>query len=124
METKWHENIPENGVLCKKTNGAVRLIKSVIGNVAYFDNQCNGIHVDDLTPLTAAEWWDFAPWKDMKDAPPNDRILILCENGNIETAFPLNKGIWQGCNSGFNYTPVKWLPFPTSDLREALLNTK
>jgi len=110
MSKEWYENIPENGVLCKKSTGAIRLITSVSNNIAYFDgdNKCNGIHVEDLTLLTAAEWWDFALWQGMDSAPLEKEIMVISGTGIFSVVYFMQE-------SQKKYY-IKWLPLPTGEL--------
>ena len=105
MESKWYENIPENGVLINiKDNdfNEVILFKP-IHKERFSDDELEG-----CTPITAAEWWDFAPWQDMKDAPLYELISVKWINGTVSTVtlddnpVPLNI--------------MGWLPLPAGDL--------
>jgi len=85
---KWHENIPAGGVLCKENSSGsiVRIIgKSNLDDSMVIDDCVSSHHFyhDELTPLTAAEWWEFAPWKDMDSAPRDEPMLIIA-NGVVQ----------------------------------------
>jgi len=72
---------------------------------------------EDLVPLTAADWWQFAPWLDMKDAPIKECIIILCNDGNMKTAkFSSARNMFLTKNGGAVENGIKWLPLPTGDL--------
>ena len=87
---KWHENIPEKGVLCKDSNGSIVRImgKSKFDGMVVDDcvSQTD-FNIDELTPLTAAEWWKLAPWQDIKDAKKDMLFLALLKNGNVIPAY-------------------------------------
>lgn len=111
METKWNENIPPQGVLCKEksSNSIVRVMgKSNIHDAMVVDDCISRNHfdIDELTPLTAFEWWGFAPWQDMKDAPLYVAIVVMLKNGKIQTT-SLVAEIERD-----NYK--KWMPLPTA----------
>lgn len=103
---KWHENIPKNGVLCRENTmgGVVRITgKSNL----YQGNVMDGVSkrhfdIDDLTPLTAAEWWKFAPWQDMDSAPNNTPIFVRYDDGLVSIEIALNWAVRKNI--------VAWLP--------------
>lgn len=111
---KWHENIPEKGVLCKDSNGSIVRImgKSKFDGMVVDDcvSQTD-FDIDELTPLTAAEWWKLAPWQDMKDAPRDgSRVLLLSVIGRIEIGYFYNN-CWH--DLGNSRLDAKfWLPLP------------
>jgi hypothetical protein len=82
---EWYKNIPPQGVLCK-TNGysndyAVIVNPSEEDFMDVYDGECisksgDVYLISELTPLTAAEWWSFAPWQPMKTAPLHEKILV------------------------------------------------
>jgi hypothetical protein len=108
MNKKWHENIPENGVLCKeKSSGSIVRITEKSCSIKLVIDDRSKRHVydpDELTPLTAAEWWDFAPWQDMKDAPLFVDIMVHKNNGKVFSARLVAEF------ERDNYK--KWLPLP------------
>jgi len=124
METKWHENIPTQGVLCKvKTSGS---IVRITGESNLYEGELmDGIgkrhfEIDNLTPLTAAEWWKFAPWQDMKDAPRDGSEFTAYnkEKGMICTAYYDNEDNcfytdWRGKGNAHAVYDFVWLPLPT-----------
>jgi hypothetical protein len=125
MKKNWYENIPPHGVLCKNTaeDGEVIHVLSynaendyLLSNKIDFEGDKEIFYPSDLTPLTVQEIWQFMTWQKIDLAPTDNDILILCGNGNIESAFHVVGGTWQGRNSGFNYNPKKWLPMPVCDL--------
>ena len=77
--------------------------------------------------ITAAEWWDFAPWQDMKDAPTDGKFMarikwISEKDGSVTHTFCM---AWRSdvSKSGFMrndlvplYESFEWLPLPTRDL--------
>jgi len=104
MSKEWHENIPENGVLCKDDNGDIQLITEAKG-IFGFRGLDYGYPLSKLTPLTAEEIWQFMPWQDMDSAPINVAIIAMDNDGVVK---PITlRGIAQ-C-SFFK----KWLPLPT-----------
>jgi len=68
--------------------------------------------IDELTPLTAAEMWEFMPWQDMKDAPHDGWFLVI-ENctGEIKRAKRyLDDEFIDDHNTRIVFK--KWLPLP------------
>ena len=109
---KWHDDIPDGGVLCKRKNGEIVLITHLSG--IYKDATTpngNTFVTRNLTPLTAAEWWDFAPWQDMDSAPRDgSRVLLLSVSGRIEIGYFYNN-CWH--DLGNSRLDAKfWLPLP------------
>jgi len=90
---KWHESIPAGGVLCKEnSSGSIIRIMGKVKSSDFFMlfDDCTSKHyfgMDELTPLTAAEWCDFAPWQDMKGAQKDTLFLALLKNGNVIPAY-------------------------------------
>jgi len=110
MGKEWHENIPENGVLCKeKSSGSIIRImgKSNLLDSMLMDDcrSRNHFGTDELTPLTAEEIWKLMPWQDIDSAPINT-VIITMDNDGVVNPITL-RGIAQ-C-SFFK----KWLPLPT-----------
>jgi hypothetical protein len=84
----------------------------------------NGSYVfyeSELTPLTPAEWWDFAPWQDMKDAPRDgSEFTAITKDNRICTAYfePEEDCFITDFKSNGDYYRVfhfKWLPLPKAD---------
>jgi len=99
---KWHENIPENGVLCKDYSGIIKLI--IASNM--YDGWTNSgefIALENLTPLTAQEWWDFAPWQGM-DSAPIETELLASRNGIFSVVYFMQESQKKSYE--------KWLPLP------------
>ena len=67
---------------------------------------------EDLVPLTPAEWWKFAPWQDMKDAPKTGELIIIMTDNND---FFVSYWNHQWCFDGVSKA-IKWLPLPAGDL--------
>jgi len=123
MSKEWHENIPENGVLCKHEDGRIVLLKVVDNDWGYGLSPANGYYLADLTPLTADEFWGVAPWQDMKTAPIEGKFMIRVkwiseETGNTGHMFCM---AWRSdiSKSGFMrdglvplYEPFEWLSLP------------
>jgi hypothetical protein len=61
---------------------------------------------DDLIPLTAAEWWDFAPWQPIDSAPLQAKILMRYSDGIIRLLY-CDKAELEN-----EPHPVEWLPLP------------
>jgi len=106
MSKEWHENIPENGVLCKDDTGEIQLITKVKG-IFGFRGLDYGYPLSKLTPLTADEFWDFAPWRDMRDAPEKQKILILFSD-SVTRIMYFNPEMLN-----YDAYPVKWMSLPT-----------
>jgi len=117
VNKEWHENIPENGVLCKeKSSGSIVRImgKSNLLDSMVVDDcrRRNHFGTDELTPLAAEEWWKFAPWMDMDSAPTGTaKFLGMLENGEIVECHIYKSGIIK--NGDFVVKLIKWLPLPT-----------
>ena len=86
---KWHENIPAGGVLVNWLDSVIRIM-SYDDDGCVFDDSGDCYVMSDveyMRPLTAAEWWDFAPWQDIKDAKKDMLFLALLKNGNVIPAY-------------------------------------
>jgi len=107
MNKKWHENIPENGILVSD-DSAVFLIKSSdIGNYELNEE----IETGKVKPITAAEWWKVAPWQSMGSAPTGTaKFLGMLDNGEIVECHIYKSGIIK--NGDFVVKIIKWLPLP------------
>ncbi len=118
MEIKWHENIHEKGVLCKiKSTGRIILVEGLKGATVAVQGGLES-YPEHLTPLTAAEWWDFAPWHDMESAPLC-KIFIVDGYGNVVIGRKYERVCSQFVTCHDNqeiYNPKKWLPLPIGDL--------
>ena len=115
MSKKWHENIPENGVLCKQSNGSYKVITEIEHDYHFDDCTTYGVseygedEIEDLTPLTAKEIWQFMPWQDM-DSYPRDasRCFVRYKNsGWIDLKVPTEVDIRDD---------IEWLPLPQAKL--------
>lgn len=125
-DKKWYENIPENGVLCKCSDGSYKLITSIENDYHMDDCTIYGVsdfgedEIDYLTPLTADEWWKFAPWQDMDSAPRDGSDITAItkdSGGKICTAYydPEEECFITDFKSNGNFYRVfdfKWLPLP------------
>jgi len=115
MSKEWHENIPENGVLCKeKSSGSIVRImgKSNLLDSMVMDDcrRRNHFGTDELTPLTAAEFWGVAPWRDM-DGELEGQVIGMLENGEIAECYIYKSGVIK--SGDFVVKLIKWLPLPT-----------
>jgi hypothetical protein len=108
---KWHENIPENGVLCRHKDGRTLLIKTAGDEWGFDVSSANSHYLNDLTPITAAEWWDFAPCQNMESAPINIDILIDIGGGKLVIGRGY-KDIFITPQGAIINNPVKWIPLP------------
>lgn len=108
---KWYyENIPEKGVLCKTKKGNIHAITELYGKYLVKTQSGNVMCYSELTPITAEEWWDFAPWKDIETAPAFETIVAMDDLGKtFPTAFTDEEEIPRS-----HYK--KWLPLPKGDL--------
>jgi len=113
-EKEWYENIPAGGVLCKHKNGTTVLIKTAVGKWGFDMSSLNSHFLDELTPLTAAEMWEFMPWLDMDSAPSGTHILLIDSNGHVGSGFIYQTDAELKC-SVCNFHPIKWLPLPKAD---------
>ena len=111
-DKKWYENIPEQGVLCKSIYGVI-LIKSHItekyvdGYVVEYliDDDGNQFNINEVTPLTPQEWWQFAPWQDVDENTPKNTPVLTIDNYGVI-------GIEQYLYWGYLKGTRKWLPLP------------
>jgi hypothetical protein len=109
---KWYENIPAGVILCRKKGGSVRLINFVSNELGFFLNGvdlCHGIPLVELTPITAAEWWDFAPWRTMDSAPRDGSEILLLFGNRVILTNCADYSFW---TEKENFHPIKWLPLP------------
>lgn len=102
-DKKWYENIPEQGVLC--TN--FEEMSNDIPFVVVTNNLMSSATEDDLKNIrlaTPSEWWQFAPWRDMKDAPNSEIILLSFDDNQYRADYSdlLLNGFYAN----------KWLPLP------------
>lgn len=102
-DKKWYENIPKNGVLCKTESDETQFVH--IRNKQDLLEFCCDYAVDEsfLTKITPAEFWQFAPWQDIKTAPLLEPVLLL-RNGVVY----LDKLYNEDKREVFE----KWLPLP------------
>jgi len=118
MSKEWHENIPENGVLCYAPNGIMTNIILVTSDGRAWNGDSNWFNVDQLIPLTAEEWWDFAPWQDMdKPVTANNNFLVMTRHREIVTVYLSKHGAIRREHSGSEILIkdcLKWLPLPTN----------
>ena len=79
-EKKWHENIPENGALTVSDSHdfIVNHIKSIDSFGYALDGFGEQMSINRMRPITADEWWKFAPWKDMGSAPRDEPLILIC----------------------------------------------
>jgi len=123
MSVNWYENTPEKGVLCKENSSGsiVRIIGKtdhINFDMVYDDSIRRHVYdPEELTPLTAAEWWQFAPWQDMKDAPRDGSLMfIMCENREFHIGCYDDDGDYDVPINIYGDTEltraIKWLPLP------------
>jgi len=117
MNKEWHENIPENGVLCKTKSGGIRLTTRNEGDFCFLDGgNINYMYAEDLSPLTADEFWKFAPWQDMDSAPRDETHFLINHNGVLCDCW-FKFGLFRALNpidaNEFVVIDFKWLPLPT-----------
>lgn len=108
---KWYENIQKHGVLCKTNENEIVHIAQYEADDDLLPSSASGIfggvldyEPKDLTPLTPVEWWQFASWQDMKDAPSNEIILLSFDDNQYRADYSdlLLDGFYAN----------KWLPLP------------
>ena len=125
MNKKWHENIPENGVLCEDDNGnLVKIVPCDKDGDDYYalndDEDCisscrDGYHHDDLTPLTSEEIWQFMPWQDIDSAPRVGEFLVQTKLFEIVTVYYSKNGVLRRKHCGnvmLEKDCIGWLPLP------------
>jgi len=107
-EKKWNENIPAGGVLCSVENDAYAVITHYKkGKNWIFPYRSSDSGYMQAKPITAAEWWDFAPWQDMKDAELMTLIIVI-NNDDVFTMTMLH-------DDSQRQAYKKWLPLPKED---------
>jgi len=116
----WHENIPENGVLCKeKSSGSIVRImgKSNLLDIMVMDDcrRRNHFGTDELTPLAAEEWWKFAPWQDIDSAPRDGTLIFIHHNKSSCIGYYSDGFFIADANDCEILSPIKWLPLPTGE---------
>ena len=123
----WFESIPEKGILCKeKGRNTYHLITEIDKdyNMDECERTADGIDVDDLTPLTAEDIWQFMPWQPMDTAPYFDKFIarvrwITAEDGSVSYTYEMayrSKVVDNlfMVDAGIMYSPFEWLPLPRS----------
>jgi hypothetical protein len=127
--SEWHENIPPQGVFCRFSSdeSLFILIKDKQDFLEFLSDYT--YQPEDLTPLTAAEMWQFMPWQGIKDAPEIDKFIakikwIDIDDDCVRYTYCM---AWRSeiSKSGFMrdgvhplYESFEWLPLPlrTGDL--------
>ena len=67
--------------------------------------------IDQLSPLTAAEIWQFMPWYPIETAPPrNTNILGVEKYGGIVACHVYADGTIK--EGDYKIQLIKWLPLP------------
>ena len=62
---------------------------------------------EDLVPLTATDWWQFAPWQEMETAELMTMIIVI-NNDGVFTMTMLHDDKQRAAYK-------KWLPLPTAE---------
>lgn len=132
-DKKWHDNIPVCGVLVKEKFNDIDIVSVLVsvGNITDSANQVVeyfGVNalgdelgcIDNLTPLSAQEWWDFAPWQGM-DNPvlANNNFLVMTRHREAVTAYLSKHGVIrrEHCGSEILIKDcLRWLPLPGGKL--------
>jgi hypothetical protein len=122
--SEWHKNIPEKGMLAINGDDDVEIIVGMTvdydtDGFAYNDavsKSGDTFDIKHLRPITAEEWWDFAPWQDMDTLAAYDNVLLtdfinfekgfINDNGRAYGALPISP------SPLLAFTPIKWLPLP------------
>ena len=96
MNKKWHEEIPPQGVLRKEISSGsiVRIIGKSHKHNGFVVDDCltpNAFDVAELTPLTAQEWWEFAPWQSIETAPIDTPIIIMVKGVVQDAVYAVNE---------------------------------
>lgn len=108
-DKKWYENIPKNGVLCKVAADDAQFV--YIRDTHDLAEFCCDYAADEtiLTPITPTEWWNFAPWQDIKEAKGNEKVFLLFSDGFMTVDRPDYTKIGYG---GLRVGAIKFLPLP------------
>ena len=65
------------------------------------------------SPLSAQEWWDFAPWNyDLNSAPIMIAMLIKFDDGQVLQAYQHTNGLSGLPGGRKKIGAVAWLPLP------------
>jgi hypothetical protein len=92
---QWQQEIPQQGVLVKQIFNGIKLISCLasIASLVHDDDltitRQYGVDaigddigdISEITPLTAEEWWQFAPWEPIETAPRKEMIIAVTESG-------------------------------------------
>jgi hypothetical protein len=121
---KWYEKIPDQGAIVKIDTPSLCIahIAKVSNNgyvIDVFGN--NDYNINDLSPITAQDWWQFAPWQPIETAPKKGYFLGISKTNEIQlvefsTGFRIGNSYFkEECftdSSGEPFCPEKWLPLP------------
>lgn len=115
-DKKWYENIPENGVLCRYLgcDGShfVHIKDRTDLNEFCLDY---GLNDEDIKPIAPNEFWQFAPWQDLKDAPAKQEILVefvIDSEKFIIQVSKIDNEFYNHLGQEITANPIKWLPLP------------
>jgi hypothetical protein len=105
MNEKWLESIPENGTLVRVKDGVFNEI--IVLHPRYikkFGKEQLAAVLEECTPLTANEIWQFMPWNAIDSAPTGIRVMVINKHDSLQIVT-----IWKDSERS-KYK--KWLPLP------------
>lgn len=110
MSKKWYENITPKGVLINiKDDDFEETIVFKPHHTERFDTD----ELDLCVPVTAEEWWNFAPWQPIKTAPRDgDVFIVKTKKGRIGECVDCGNG-FEGVFFDDENELIQWLPLPS-----------
>ena len=103
----WADNIPEQGVLCKDGDVFSLVVTKLNYKPVVVMYSGEERLVNELTPITPKEWWQFAPWQDMDSIPTDGTKVLIKESGLHE-----NEYVFIGDSNSPSICAIAWLPLP------------
>lgn len=107
---KWYENVPKHGIIVINDYGKpVHYTQVDVEALKFWIKD----KIDNVKIISPQEWWQFAPWQDMKDAPENTELLLLDNDGFIVPIDKISKGRVECHGDELSLLNFKgWLPLP------------
>jgi len=114
---KWFDEISPQGVLCKCNDSIIAVIVDYIPSPDGMPFVSVGQRFSKAEPLTAQDWWDFAPWQSIETAPIDTPIIIMVKGVVQDAIYAVNEKneayLWfNGEVMAYTTEIDKWLPLP------------